>query len=179
LPDIGFARTDQVQFFRLSRLQHRQPVPSAAPTVAELRPMQPDDIDIVARLDAVAFSPLWHYGAKELWELLYSCWMQVASVNDRLVGYSAVSLVHQEAHLVRLAVHPHEQGQGVGRQLLAQAIDYARMEQATTISLNTQVNNIAAQRLYRRFGFQPTRHMIPVLTQVIQPNRPANGASSP
>jgi ribosomal-protein-alanine N-acetyltransferase len=179
LPDAGFVLTDQVQFFRLSRLQHHPPTPVDAPTAAELRPMQPNDIDGVAQLDASAFEPLWHYGAKELWELLFSCWMQVASLHDRLVGYAAVSLVNQEAHLVRLAVHPYVQGQGFGRQLLLQAIDYAHTARATTMSLNTQVSNTTAQQFYRRFGFQPTRHRIPVLTQIIQPNRSANGASSP
>jgi ribosomal-protein-alanine N-acetyltransferase len=192
LPPLGFTLSERVQFFRLDHLQRyaaleqgsrnkgrgawgvgtsdlQSKIRNPKSEIVQLRPMHPDDIEVVARLDAEAFDPLWHFGAKELWELLFTCRTQVAFSAAALVGYAAVATGIGDAHLTRIAVHPAWQGRGIGQQLLADAIEYARSNRARTLSLNTQISNERSQRLYLGFGFQPTRQIVPVFTQVIQP----------
>ena len=67
------------------------------------------------------------------------------------------------AQIIRVAVDPDHQGEGFGRYLLADALDFARRSDAETISLNTQWNNKTSQRLYQGFGFRTVGRRIPVL----------------
>jgi ribosomal-protein-alanine N-acetyltransferase len=167
LVGAGFGLAEQVQFFRLERLQRLVIDRTQIDASISLRPMAPPDIDAVTQLDAETFDPLWHFGAKELWSLLLSARLQVASLDGRIVGYSALSIGAQEAHLARLAVHPQAQGRGVGRRLLIDCLDQTRASGVTTLALNTQVSNTRSQQLYRQFGFQPTRQIVPIFTRLL------------
>jgi ribosomal-protein-alanine N-acetyltransferase len=166
-----FVLTERVEFFSLNitRYPTRFDPPSS---LAQLRPMHPNDIPAVAELDAAAFDSLWHFGMKDLWELMFRCRMQVAIVDEKPMGYSALSANGAEAQLARLAVRPAAQGQGIGRQLLLDAIAYAQANHFAAISLNTQTNNQRAQKLYRQLGFRPTGLMVPVLTKTIALHSP-------
>lgn len=162
----GFNLTERVQFFQLDLHRYTRVafIHSAPP---QLQSMQPADIPNVAELDALAFDPLWHFSAEALWELMFRCRMEVALVDEKIVGYSALSARGEEAQLARLAVHPAVQGQGIGRLLLFDNIAYAQANQFALLSLNTQLSNESAQKLYRQVGFRPTGVLIPVLTQTI------------
>jgi ribosomal-protein-alanine N-acetyltransferase len=59
------------------------------------------------------------------------------------------------AHLVRLTINPGMQGYGIGSALLAHALRSYRQQGIRQVTLNTQTDNKAAQRLYAKFGFQP------------------------
>jgi len=176
----GFALTERVAFFRLDL--ERRPVSNplfpfmgkrwphqSASAVAQLRPMQPTDIEALTQLDAVTFDPLWHFGAKDIWELFFRARVQVALLDEQMIGYSALSVMKDEAHLARLAVHRTAQGRGIGRQLLADCITYARDTHLSSIALNTQVSNGRSQRLYRQLGFHPTGLVLPIVTRTIFP----------
>lgn len=169
LAAAGFTLAEQVQTFRLELLS--APVGRERPAVApvSLRPLSLTDFDAVAQLDAAAFDPLWHYGANALGELLFTSRVQVALLDDRIVGYTAITRHGDEAHLTRIAVHPEVQGQQIGRLLLADAIEYAYRDGARAVTLNTQVSNTRSQQLYRAYGFRPTRHLLPVYTRLIAP----------
>ncbi len=80
-----------------------------------------------------------------------------------MVAYEWCEIYKEHAHLTRLAVHPDYQGQGIGAQLLYQAITDALAAGANLMTLNTQENNRRSRALYERFGFVDTRQRIPVL----------------
>ncbi len=167
---LGFVLDERVEFFMLDL--NRVPARLESPaSLAQLRPMHPDDIPAVAALDAAAFAPLWHFGEKDLWELIFRCRMQVAVVDEQPVGYSALSASGAaggaEAQLARLAVNPTVQGQGIGRQLLIDTLAYARANQFAAVTLNTQTTNQRAQKLYQQLGFRPTGFTVSVLTKII------------
>lgn len=154
----GFAQVDQVRYYKFS--QRDAP---AAPAPAQLTPISPVQLTDVAQLDAESFPPLWHMGEGELAGLLFAGRMRAAWLDDRLVGYAAISLNGDfddpttsgpSAFLARLAVHPGVQGRGVGRQLLADSIAYAHSQKHNPIYLNTQVSNEQSQRLYEGMGFR-------------------------
>jgi ribosomal protein S18 acetylase RimI-like enzyme len=168
LPTAGFVRAEEVQYYHHNQVQRYQPRRQPTPA-AQLRPMQPTDVEPVAQLDAAAFDLLWHFPAKSLWELLFQSRMQVAVQGANIVGYSAVALNQRVAHLARLAVHPSAQSQGIGRQLLDDVLVYAATNRAHTVTLNTQVSNVRSQQLYGAFGFQATRQIVLVFTRLVQP----------
>jgi ribosomal protein S18 acetylase RimI-like enzyme len=58
-----------------------------------------------------------------------------------------------EAHLQELYVVPALRGQGIGRRLLEETIEFARAAGATGIDLNTGETDTAARALYESMGF--------------------------
>jgi ribosomal protein S18 acetylase RimI-like enzyme len=120
---------------------------------------------MLAGLDAAAFPPLWHFGVKDLFEMLMRCRVQLAWWQGQLAGYAALCANNRsEGQLARLAVHPSFQGRGIGRALLADAITYAAQEFAVLV-LNTQVTNTRSQTLYRGFGFRAIGLPVAVLAR--------------
>lgn len=170
--ELGFTVVEEVQFLALARLQRWQP--PALETGQELKAIafqlrsgSPDDLETLAALDASTFTPLWHFGRTGLQDLLFLGRLAVAADHGAVVGYSAISVRDNSAHLSRLAVHPARQGEGIGRALLVDALSYAKAAGARSVMLNTQVNNTRAERLYRMHGFRPTRQIVPVLELLV------------
>jgi ribosomal protein S18 acetylase RimI-like enzyme len=58
-----------------------------------------------------------------------------------------------DAHLEELYVAPPLRGQGLGRDLLEEAMEIARQEGATRMDLGTSVDDKAARSLYESVGF--------------------------
>ncbi len=174
----GFTIAEEVQFFALAHVQRWQPPQQVTERAAQierralfvLRPCHPNDLAVLAELDAQSFTPLWHFGAEGLHELLFTSRFQVATLNDNLIGYTAMTYRGGSAHLARLAVHPQWQGQGFGHALLLDALLDAKRERVNTVMLNTQVHNRRAQQLYRSYGFRPTNQVIPVLAKLVGTN---------
>jgi ribosomal protein S18 acetylase RimI-like enzyme len=58
-----------------------------------------------------------------------------------------------ECNLAELYVEPARRGRGLGRALLEAAIELARERGADYMELNTSEDDVAARKLYERFGF--------------------------
>lgn len=161
----GFAVADHLCFYQRTR---RSLPPSTQRT--HLRPLRQDELAALTALDNTAFPPLWRMSDAELLELIFTCRIQAAEVDGQLVGYLAISLhAAQERHddnqaqMVRLAVHPSFQGQGIGRQLFVESIAYAHAQGCYRILLNTPESNPTAQGLYESLHFRRHGARLPVL----------------
>jgi putative acetyltransferase len=71
----------------------------------------------------------------------------VGSVALRDLGDGAVELK-------RMYLRPSERGHGLGKQLLATALDWARAHGKQAVQLDTSERMVAAQRLYEANGFR-------------------------
>ena len=58
------------------------------------------------------------------------------------------------AYIDDLAVEPDYRGEGIGRALIARAIEWAKEKGLPGLMLETQDNNVPACRLYARCGFE-------------------------
>lgn len=63
---------------------------------------------------------------------------------------------NDEAYLAELYVRPEHRGRGLGKALLAAAIDTARDRGADYMHLGTTEDDVAARYLYKRMGFRRT-----------------------
>ena len=72
-----------------------------------------------------------------------------------LLGFALGRSAAGECELLSLAVTVDERGRGIGRALLAAAMDRARRDQVSRLFLEVAEDNAIAQRLYREFGFRP------------------------
>lgn len=95
-------------------------------------------------------------------ELANDCNIDIARVDNDLVGYikyGAVNLpVKHDDHdmeIHRLYVMSGQQGRGVGKQLMENALNSPTLQTAPNLFLGVWENNYKAQSFYRRYGFSP------------------------
>ncbi len=135
-----------------------------------VEPMTPADIPEVAALEKRVFSLPWSRYAFEhelqhnpmahflvLRERERDSMQRAASnppSNPSLLGYGGFWLIIDEAHICTLAVHPDWRGHGLGELLLVHLIDRASQVNAAVLTLEVRATNLAAQRLYGKYGFR-------------------------
>ncbi len=69
-------------------------------------------------------------------------------------GYLIFWVVLDEMHILNLAVHPEHRRRGIARGLLAEGLAQARTLGAELAWLEVRTSNLAAQALYKSFGFE-------------------------
>jgi len=74
--------------------------------------------------------------------------------HDAIVGYIITRLDRWGVEVVSLAVRPEARRQGIGRSLLASAIQRSLRRHARSVRLMVRVDNVDATRFYRAFGFR-------------------------
>jgi ribosomal-protein-alanine N-acetyltransferase len=80
----------------------------------------------------------------------------VARHQGVVVGYAGMMFSGAEAHVTNIAVDPEVQGRKVGTRLLLTLVTEAIARGSTQLSLEVRVSNLAAQRMYEKFGFSVT-----------------------
>lgn len=98
------------------------------------------------------------YAPESIVEAVVSAAFTVAAESEAgvLEGFAAVNLQqwNRSAELSALFVAPGSRGRGLGRVLLARALDFARGARMRCLGLETQTTNIPAIRFYQRTGFR-------------------------
>ena len=61
-----------------------------------------------------------------------------------------------EVHIATLATHPDFRRQGIAQKLLTHTLRYTFDEGAKTSFLEVRESNLAAQEMYRKFGYENT-----------------------
>lgn len=121
------------------------------------RPVKPNDLETLAKIEALAYTPLWRSSVTSLTLARRQAFsFDVVEVDDQIIGYQYSTLMVNKAHLSRITVHPEWQGRGIGSSMLAYAIEGYKKKGVTSVSLNTQIDNKYSRRMYDRFGFHPT-----------------------
>jgi len=75
-----------------------------------------------------------------------------------VVGYCGFWMAADEVHISTIAVDPSYREQGIGQLLFVTAMERAVELGANIVSLEVRVSNIAAQKLYRKYGFKVVGH---------------------
>jgi ribosomal-protein-alanine N-acetyltransferase len=122
-----------------------------------IRKMTVEDVPAVVDLDQKSFSLPWPERSFrfELTDNPASrCW--VAERDGNVVGMIVVWLIVEEAHVATIATHPDYRRQGIGRRLLAYALRHLMQDGARSSFLEVRESNIAAQEMYRKFGYEAT-----------------------
>lgn len=73
-----------------------------------------------------------------------------------LIAYGGFWLMVDEAHISTVATHPQWRRRGIGELLLLAMIDAATEIGARWMTLEARVSSVAAQALYRKYGFDVT-----------------------
>jgi ribosomal-protein-alanine N-acetyltransferase len=121
--------------------------------------MAPADIESLIAIEAQCFDAPWgrlSFEAEFASARAHSLVARTCGpeAEPRVIAYICFRLLADELHLFRIAVAPQWRGRGVASRLLAECLDTAGRQGATSVLLEVRPSNRAALALYRKFGFE-------------------------
>lgn len=124
--------------------------------VLRIRPMTVEDLPAVQLIERASFTTPWpaHAYRQEL-EANRLAQYVVGTIGGEIVAYGGIWLMVDEAHVTTFAVHPRYRRRRIGERLLLSLLDLARDRQAREATLEVRLSNLAARRLYEKYGFRP------------------------
>jgi ribosomal-protein-alanine N-acetyltransferase len=117
-----------------------------------------DDVSTVEKIEAVAHPTPWSTGIfeREL-ELDWShMWVVEAPNAGRIIAFLVFWTIHDEVHILNVAVHPDFRRRGIASRLIDRLELRARELDFAFITLEVRENNDPAIRLYESMGFETT-----------------------
>ena len=112
------------------------------------------DVEEVTQVEEASFSIPWTKEAFMNEMLRNEQAIYFVAVHDkRVVGFVGVWQIVDEGHITNIAVLPEFRGQGIGNQLLAELVAFAKSKGLVGLTLEVRVSNVGAQKLYEQFGF--------------------------
>ncbi len=128
---------------------------TAAP-VLRIRPMAIPDLADVQRIERASFTTPWPPQAyRQELETNRLAQYLVAQIGDEIVAYGGIWLMVDEAHVTTFAVHPRYRRRRIGERLLLALLDLSLDRHAHEATLEVRLSNLAARRLYEKYGFRP------------------------
>ena len=115
-----------------------------------IRLMQHSDVQQVFEIEKLVQSHPWTL--KQFEESIDSYQSTVIEQQGQVVGFCILQPVVDEANLLLMAVHPSQQGKGLGYQLLDESIALLK-NNPVQIFLEVRESNVAAVRLYEKSDF--------------------------
>ncbi len=124
----------------------------ALKTQYQFRDMQAADLNAIMEIEPHIYSHPWSQGNfRDSLNSGYPAW--VLEYEGKLIGYSLMMIVLDEAHLLNLSIAKAHQKQGLGRLLLEHMIQVAKNKNAANMFLEVRASNVAAIALYENIGF--------------------------
>lgn len=126
------------------------------PVRLRVEPMLLGDIPAVHAIESASFPTPWPpYAFRGELESNRMAHYLVVRAGERVVAYAGLWLMVDEAHVTTFAVLPAYRRRGIAGRLLSDLIELAADLGATVVTLEVRISNLAARRLYERFGFRP------------------------
>jgi len=143
-----------------------------------VRPMTPADLQQVVLIDWMSFDMPWPLSAfqHELGNDKARCWVVETTLTGPLAYHSPIEIAVQnftvpageravvavlvlwhildEAHIATIATHPGYRRHGLAEMMLRLALADAARSDVVFVHLEVRAGNIAAQKLYEKFGFE-------------------------
>lgn len=115
--------------------------------------MQKEDLNEVLEISSLSLKESWSLQAfnEELSNPLAK--YIIAKTPEKIVGFAGVWTIIDEGHITNIAVHPDFRKQGIGATLVKSLIEHCNTWGCLALTLEVRSSNIAAQNLYKKFGF--------------------------
>ena len=119
-------------------------------------PMRVCDLQEVLKIENECFTDPWSetYFMLSLKRPRSYEYFYIAQRERTIVGYIVFSLLYEEAHILNIAVPVAYRRQGIGKYLIASALEMIEAQDGREVFLEVAVSNLPAQYLYRQFGFR-------------------------
>ena len=130
------------------------PAGAGAPKALQIDPMTPADLTAVLQIEAASFTTAWPVNAfaNEIRDNKLAHYF-IGRLDGRVVAYGGIWVILEDSHVTTIAVHPALRGRKFGEEMLLKLLDEAIARGASWITLEVRESNVAAQKLYRKYGF--------------------------
>jgi [ribosomal protein S18]-alanine N-acetyltransferase len=115
--------------------------------------MQPSDLDEVLAIEKASFASPWSRDMFLEEMDNRNARLMVFRLEGRIIGYICFWMVMDEAHLLNIAVHPEQRGQGHGKAIMAYLESVCVREGLNRLLLEVGRRNGPARSLYKKLGF--------------------------
>ena len=119
-----------------------------------IRKMTAEDVKQIAQLEKICFTVPWS-------EKSFNDEMQnklavyfVAVDDEKCIGYAGFWNISGEGDITNVAVLPQYRREGIGSMLISALIKEAISLNLVLLTLEVRKSNIAAQKLYEKYGFE-------------------------
>ena len=124
--------------------------------------MRPEDLEEVMVIERAAFKHPWstELFRRELehdWSTILLAVEPLTSAakgGERIVAFLIYWLVHDEVHILNVAVAPEHRRKGTARLLMAETERRANLANASLMTLEVRRSNLGALELYREFEYR-------------------------
>lgn len=121
------------------------------------RPMRPGDLDRVMAINSASFQHPW--SADLIRRELFHEWSTILLAVDEgaageVLGFIVFWVVHDEVHVLNVAVAEEQRRRGVARALMGEAALRGRARGARLVTLEVRRSNAPALALYRALGYR-------------------------
>jgi ribosomal protein S18 acetylase RimI-like enzyme len=154
----GFEVVDRLALLQRT-IERDGPRPPRPDGVATLRRGRKRDLAALARVDQTSFPAGWRNDAESLDEIASATPRARTAIAQlgrprETVGFALTGLAGTTGYLQRLAVSPDARRNGIGRQLVDDAVAWLTRRGAARALVNTGIDNPDAQRLYEAAAFR-------------------------
>jgi ribosomal-protein-alanine N-acetyltransferase len=125
------------------------------PVAVVIDRMTVEDLTAVHEIERESFTAPWppHAYRQEIEKNKLAHYL-VARYGDRIVGFAGIWLLVDEAHVTTFATRTTWRRQGIGERMILALLDLAAARGAVEATLEVRPTNLAARRLYEKFGFR-------------------------
>ena len=117
-----------------------------------IRTMTHEDLTLVSDIERRSYEFPWSHGVfRDCLLASYQCF--VLERDDRVVGYSVLSVAASEAHILNICIDQNFRSLGYGERLLDEVLFRARSSAVREIFLEVRPSNTHALALYKKKDF--------------------------
>ncbi len=115
--------------------------------------MSLDDLNKIAS-NLNNFDDFWTFGIFKEELINPKCHYIVAIQDEDILGFGGISVVLDEANINNIAVRFDKRNNKIGSKILLNLIDISKLLNCSFITLEVNVKNLPAIKLYENFGFK-------------------------
>ncbi len=118
--------------------------------------MKEEDLEKVMEIERRSFVSPWSEGLfrEELWREFSNPLVAVDPDTGETVGYIVFWVIHDECHILNIAVDPSRRREGIGEKLMKACEEVSREGGASYLYLEVRESNLPAINLYRKLGYR-------------------------
>lgn len=171
----GFETLQRLRLLDLGLIGWRPPTSSVDRRAIRTRRLRHLERNVAAVVDRAAFGDHWSIDVIGINETCDATPSHRARTIDSgfgdgasaLAGYAVTGRADRTGYLQRLAVHPDQQGCGIGFSLTLDSLVWMQRRRLSRAIVNTHVDNEAALGLYARMGFRVLPQGLAVMTRTL------------
>ena len=125
------------------------------PADVRVRPMGEVDVDIVAGLEAAAFTTPWQASTfRSLLDRPGAVLLVLEVPPLAVAGYAVLWCIQDQGELANIAIVPELRDRRLGSHLLDRVLEIARSRGVESLYLEVRVSNLRARSMYASRGFE-------------------------